>query len=321
MSAEQVLRELAASGEASGAALAARLGVTRAAVWKQIERLRGLGVGIDAVAGRGYRLARPLALLDAGTIRAGLSPDARRHLRGLEVHFELDSTNSELLRRPRGAAHGVVCFAEHQLRGRGRRGRAWQSPLGANLCVSFGWRFDGGAAALSGLSLAVGVAAVEALERMQVEGVALKWPNDLVAGGRKLGGVLIELGGEMAGPCDAVVGIGLNVAMPRAAAAAIDQPWTDVATLAPSVARGALAAALVDAMLPALACFERDGYAAFRAAYDRADALRGVPVTVDAGRERVAGVALGVDERGLLRVRVGDAERRYASGEVSVRAA
>ena len=321
MSAERVLRELAASGDMSGAALAARLGVTRAAVWKQIERLRELGVEIDAAAGRGYRLAKPLALLDADAIRAALSPEALRHLRALEVHFELDSTNSELLRRPRGDAHGVACFAEHQLRGRGRRGRAWQSPLGANLYASFGWRFDGGAAALAGLSLAVGVAVVQALERVQVPGVALKWPNDLVANGRKLGGVLIELGGEIGGPCDAVIGVGLNVAMPRTSAAAIDQPWTDVAALAPSVARGALAAALVDALLPALARFERDGYAAFRDAYDRVDALRGAPVTVDAGRERVAGVALGVDEGGLLRVRVDGTERRYASGEVSVRAA
>ncbi len=320
MSAGRVLQALAADGELSGTALAARLGITRAAVWKQVERLRALGVAIEAERGRGYRLERPLELLDADRIVASLSPAARTVLRGIEIHFELDSTNAALLRRAPGDAHGRVCLAEHQMAGRGRRGRTWQSPLAANLYASFGWRFEGGAAALAGLSLAVGVVVRETLARSGVPGVALKWPNDLVAHGRKLGGILIELGGEIAGPCDAVIGIGINVAMPRGAGSAIGQPWIDVAALAPNATRGALAAALVDLLLPALERFEHYGFASFRAAYESADALCGRPIVLELGRERVEGEALGVDADGALRVRVAGAERRYASGEVSVRA-
>ena len=320
MSAERVLRALAA-GERSGAALARELGVTRAAVWKSVDRLRALGVEIEAAAGRGYRLARALELLDAGAIESALSPAARALSRGVEVAFDLDSTSSALLALPPGEAHARVLFAEHQRAGRGRRGRSWRSPLAANLYASFGWRYERGPAALSGLSLALGVAAVEALARCGVAGVGLKWPNDLVVAGRKLGGILVELGGEIGGPCDVVAGIGLNVAMPRRDEAAIDQPWIDAATIAPSVSRGALAAALADAVLLALDRYAREGYAAFRDAYARADALRGAPVRVLLGADVVEGDALGTDEAGLLRVRVDGVERRYASGEVSVRAA
>ena len=320
MSAERVLRALAA-GERSGAALARELGVTRSAVWKSVEGLRALGIEVEASAGRGYRLARPLELLDADAIAASLSPRARDLLRALDVVFDLDSTSSTLLALAPGDAHGRVLFAEHQRAGRGRRGRAWHSPLGANLYVSFGWRFERGPAALTGLSLALGVATHDALARCGVEGVALKWPNDLVVGPRKLGGILVELGGELGGPCDVVAGIGLNVAMPHRAARSIEQPWIDVATLSPQVSRAALAAALADSVLLALDRYARDGYAAFRDAYARADALRGAEVRVLLGSESVEGRALGTDEAGLLRVCVDGVERRYASGEVSVRAA
>ncbi|HVF34036.1 MAG TPA: biotin--[acetyl-CoA-carboxylase] ligase [Candidatus Saccharimonadia bacterium] len=319
MSAERVLRALGAGTELSGAALAQHLSVTRAAIWKQVMRLRALGVPVEAVAGRGYRLARPVELLDAARIEAGLGAGARSCARGVTVAFELDSTNSELLRRPPGTAHGEVCLAEYQHGGRGRRGRRWHSPLAANLYGSVGWRFESGAAALGGLSLAVGVAALRALERCGVTGVELKWPNDLVAGGDKLGGVLIELGGEITGPCDAVIGVGINVAMPPCTADAIDQPWTDVATLAPGTTREALAIALFDELLPALSRYERDGFAPFRAAFERADALRGREIRLDPGRGVLAGTALGVDEHGLLRVLVDGIEQRFASGEASLR--
>lgn len=320
MSAERVLRELAGGTGLSGAVLAQRLGVTRTAIWKDVERLRALGVAVDAVAGRGYRLARPVELLDARRIAAGLGSDARALLRGIEVAFELDSTSTELLRAAPGSAHGRVLFAECQHGGRGRRGRRWHSPLAANLYLSIGWRFDAGAAALGGASLAIGVAAVEALERCGVHGVRLKWPNDLVVDGRKLGGILVELGGEIDGPCDAVVGIGVDFAMPPAAGAAIGQPWTDVASIAPEVSREALAIALVDSMLRALVRYERDGFPPYRAAFERVDALRGREIELSTGREPVTGTALGIDEHGLLRVLVDGVERRFASGEASVRA-
>lgn len=325
MSLEATLAAFAADGDLSGAALAQRLGVTRAAVWKHVEQLRALGVEIDAVAGRGYRLATPIELLDAGTLSREVARQAPGLARSLEVALTIDSTSSALLRalaeRGGEALHGCVLLAEHQAAGRGRRGRAWQSPLAASLYASIAWRFERGAAALAGLSLAAGVAVVEALHAHGIVDAALKWPNDVVARGRKLGGLLIELGGEIGGPSDAVLGLGLNGALPARAGAAIDQPWIDLATLAPGFSRGAIAASVIAAVLRASAQFDAEGFAPFRAAYARHDALRGRAVVVHAGKASIEGVARGIDDDGLLLVRVGDATRRYASGEVSVRPA
>src|SRR5690606_6599169 len=215
--------------------LAARLGVSRAAVWKQIRRLRELGLPVEARAGQGYRLAGPVELLDAARISDELGAAGRRRLGDLAVHWQIDSTSSELLRRaatdPRD---GLACLAEVQSAGRGRRGRAWRTPLGGGLALSLLKRFDDGMGALGGLSLVAGVAAVRALADCGIAGVGLKWPNDLYAQGRKLGGILVELGGDATGPCHAVIGIGLNLRI-DAETASIDQPWIDLATLAGGV--------------------------------------------------------------------------------------
>ena len=323
---ERALLQRLAQGPVSGDALARAAGLTRAAVWKRIEALREAGVEIAAVPGRGYRLAQPLDLLDAEAIRAGLGAAARAELAGLEVAWALDSTNAALLRRPPPARGCAVLLAERQRAGRGRRGRPWVSPLAAHVYLSLGRRYDGGLARLGGLSLAAGVAAAQALAALAVPGVRLKWPNDLVveAGGglRKLGGILVEGGGEAAGQAHAVVGLGLNVRMPAAAAAAIDQPWAELAALAPGMTRNRVVAALLEALLPALAQFDRDGLTAgLRAAYARWDVLAGRPVQVWAGDGTWQGEACGLAPDGALRVRLADGgERCLHAGEVSVRA-
>ena len=222
-----------AQGPASGDALAREAGQTRAAVWKRIRGLRQAGLPIEARPGVGYALAGPVDLLDAGRIRQALPAAVSAGIDTLEVAWSLDSTNSELLRRgPQG--QGVqVLLAERQSGGRGRRGRAWASPLAANLYLSVARGFEGGLARLGGLSLVAGVAVAEALRVLGAVEAGLKWPNDVVVvegdGLRKLGGILVEGGGEHAGPARAVIGIGLNVRMPEAAAVGIDQPWTDCA--------------------------------------------------------------------------------------------
>lgn len=310
------------AGAVSGDALAREAGVTRAAVWKRIEALRAAGVVIEARPGQGYALARPPDLLDAAALRAALSPAVAAGLDALEVAWSLDSTNSELLRRPR-TDRATVLLAERQSAGRGRLGRSWASPLGAQVCLSVRRGFDGGLARLGGLSLVAGVAVAEALRALGFDAVGLKWPNDLVAGGRKLAGLLVEGGGEYAGPVHAVVGIGINVRLPEAAAAAIDQPWTDLARLAPGgdlPARNRIAAAVVDRLLPALDAFDRDGLAPFLPRYAALDALAGRAVGVLDGRGTVAGRALGLASDGGLRVAIeGGGERTFHAGEVSVR--
>lgn len=307
------------AGAVSGDALARGAGVTRAAVWKRIQALREAGVEIEARAGQGYVLRRAPDLLDAAALRAALPAAAGGGT--LEVAWSLDSTNSELLRRPPPASSAVL-LAERQTAGRGRRGRAWISPLGAQVCLSVRRGFDGGLARLGGLSLVAGVAVAEALRALGFGQVGLKWPNDLVAGDRKLAGLLVEGGGEHAGPVHAVVGLGLNVRLPEAAAAAIDQPWTDLARLAGTAAlppRNTIAAAVLAHLLPALETFDREGLAPFLPRYAALDALSGRPVRVLHGSAGVEGEAAGLASDGGLRVATVTGERIFHAGEVSVR--
>lgn len=324
---ERTLLQRLIAGPVSGDALAKAGGQTRAAIWKRIGALREAGVPIEAQAGRGYVLAAPMTLLDAAAIRSELPEMVDVSLAGLEVAWAIDSTNSELLRRLAPDRGALVLLAERQTGGRGRRGREWSSPLAAHLYLSVSRQFGGGLARLGGLSLVAGIAAVEALHQAGFPQVRLKWPNDLVVpdgrGLRKLGGILVEGGGEHGGPARAVIGLGLNVRMPEGAAVAIDQPWCDLAALArPAAApdRNRIAAAVLSRLLPALEEFDSAGLAPFHARYAQLDALAGLPLTVHAPTATLHGTALGLADDGALRVRLDDgAERAFHSGEVSVR--
>jgi len=324
---EKALLLRLARGPVPGDTLAREAGLTRAAVWKRIEALRAAGIAIGARRGRGYALEAPLDLLDAGAIAGALPDGVRAAIHGPEVAWTLDSTNSELLRR-RTPQHGVqVLLAERQSGGRGRLGREWTSPLAANLYLSLARAFDGGLARLGGLGLVAGVAAAEALHALGYDTVRLKWPNDLVVvdagqgGLHKLGGLLVEGGGEHAGPVRAVLGLGLNVRMPAAAVAAIDQPWCDLAALphpAPP-SRNAVAAVLVAHLVPALQQFDRGGLSPFLPRYAALDALAGRMVEVRSGHAAHAGRALGLAADGALRVEVDGVERHVHAGEASLR--
>jgi BirA family biotin operon repressor/biotin-[acetyl-CoA-carboxylase] ligase len=321
VSGERGILQRLIAGPVSGDALAQESGLTRAAMWKRIEALREAGVEIDAQAGRGYALRHPLELLQADDIIGALPPFVRAGLASLEIAWALDSTNSELLRRDT-PAHGVAALiAERQTGGRGRRGKTWASPLAAHLYLSLSRQFSGGLARLGGLSLVAGVAAAEALHESGYAGVRLKWPNDLVVEGRKLGGLLVEGGGEHAGPVRAVIGLGLNVRMPESMAATLDQPWTDLTLLlgtAPS--RNAVAARLLAHLVPALDQFDAEGLAPFLARYARFDALTEREVAVHLAGATQTGIATGIAEDGALRVRIDGEERVFHAGEVSVRA-
>lgn len=319
-----LIGELADGQAHSGSVLAAKLGVTRAAVWKQVERLRELGLDVSAPAGSGYRLAAPVDLLDAKQIARRLAPPARERLGEVAVHWQLDSTSSELLRRAADDSRdAIACLAEIQSQGRGRRGRAWQTPLGGGIALSLLQRFDGGMASLAGLSLVVGIAVVQALEDIGIADVGLKWPNDLVARGAKLAGILVELGGDALGPCRAVIGIGINVRLGARTAAVIDQPWIDLATLADGAApsRNAIVAQVLTRLVAALDRFALEGFAGFADDYARYDVLRDRRVSVLRSDGHSDGIVCGVDARGALRVAFADGERAVDSGEVSIRGA
>lgn len=315
MLARDLVQCLADGAAHSGAALAARFGVTRAAVWKHIEELRAAGLPVEAAAGQGYRLGRPFEPLDAARIVAALAPNLCPP--ALDVQWELASTNTTLLRAAAaGAAAPAVCLAERQSGGRGRRGRQWQSPLG-NVYFSLLWRFDAGMAALSGLSLAVGVAVVQALGDVGATGLGLKWPNDVLLDGAKLAGILVELGGEFLGPCHAVIGIGVNLVPPPVS----DQPVAALAGQGLQPSRNVLVARLIERLAAVLARFEQGGFAALQADYAALDLLRDRALRVSDAQGEREGIGAGVDARGALLLREGVALRRYDSAEITVRAA
>lgn len=305
----------------SGEALGVRLGVTRAAIWKQLRRLETLGLTVHAVRGRGYRLAYPIEFLQSEIIRRGLSPSIQAQLAQIDILSEVDSTNTCLkTRAAQGAASGSVCLAEWQRGGRGRLGRGWVSPFGCNLYLSLLWRFAAGPTTLAGLSLAMGVALARALRPSVKDGLGLKWPNDLQWRGRKLAGILVEIAGESAGPSHAVIGIGINVRMPETASTAIQQPWIDLARIASELpSRNALAVAVLEQLVIALQAFEQHGLPAFLDEWRALDVTSGRSVQLQLPTGIVAGESRGIDETGALVIQVGGELRRYASGEISLR--
>lgn len=329
MQAPQLLALLAAGEPLSGSAMASQAGVTRAAIWKQVESLRARGVPIEARGSAGYCLPWPLQMLDDTRIRAALPADVGAVLGSLEVHWELDSTSSELQRRGAAASDFSVILAETQSAGRGRRGRHWLSPPGMNLYLSCLKRFDSGFSSLSGLSLAVGVIVMRALDQMDVTGAGLKWPNDVLASAEtgldgKLGGILVELSGEYQGPCAATVGIGLNLRLTPDLRAQAGQPACDLASLAGGRPpdRNLAAATLITALVHGLLQFERDGFAGFVDDYARHDLLYGRPVALSSAAGEFSAVANGIDARGALLVRMPDGSMRHIdSADVTVRAA
>lgn len=306
----------------SGTVLGDCLGISRSAVWKQLSFLSDLGLQYFSVSGKGYRLSKPLELLDHAKIVACLDSQTKALIGALEIHDQIGSTNTYLteIAHKTAAPSGYVCFAERQTAGRGRRGRQWVSPYGNNIHLSILWHFQQGPAAISGLSLAVGVAVIRALKRYSVDDVGLKWPNDIYCQGKKLGGILIEVSGENEGPCTVVVGLGLNLFLPESETGTITQPWTDLSKIAAgkSILRNTLAGNLLNHITAVLAEYESTGMAAYLDEWRRYDCLSGNEATVFLGQYSFAGIVEGIDENGFLVMRLADGKiRAFASGEVS----
>ncbi len=317
----RVLRLLADGEFHSGEALAGALAVSRASVWNAVRELEAMDLDVYRVRGRGYRFPRALSLLDRAAVERGLGAAAARL--SVEVRDNVTSTNDLVLERAAaGAASGMVIAAEWQSAGRGRRGRAWQAGLAGGLAFSLLWRFARGAGALAGLSLAAGVALARGLNALAGISVGLKWPNDIVAKGGKLGGILIELTGDALGPSAAVIGIGLNVRLSDRVRRAIDQPAADLeSVIDAAIDRNALLARLLVELDRALSQFAEDGFARFRSEWERYHAHQGKTVTLVLSDGRtVRGRASGVAEDGALVLETPGGAKRFHSGEVSLRA-
>ena len=320
-----LLRELSHEHFISGARLAEKYGVSRSAISDALRDASDAGIGIFSLTRKGYRLAAPIELLDVERIRALLGATAKRV--DVEVLADIDSTNSELMRRAiTGAPSGMCLVAELQTAGRGRRGRGWHSALGASLTFSLLWRFDKGVAQLGGLSLVVGLAVLRALHKIGLrdpESAGLKWPNDIVAGGAKLAGVLIETQGDMLGPTTVVIGIGLNVNLSDALKMNIDQPATDVRSLCEQTpSRNRLLACVLQELVIVLDEFRQAGFRPFKSAWQRHHILHGKAVRVLFGDGSAHDATVkDVADDGALIVTVKGKELHVTAGEVSLRVA
>lgn len=302
----------------SGEALGAALGVSRSAVWKQLQALQAeLSLPLHKVRGRGYRLVTPLQLLDADWLNAQVGVP---HWRAC-VMPSVDSTNAEALRLlPAAQALPFYVLAERQTSGRGRRGRTWVSPFGENLYYSLVVRIEGGMRQLEGMSLAVGLALLRVVRGFGVVDAGLKWPNDVLVGERKLAGILLELSGDPADVCHVVIGIGLNVNMLAAEPGVIGQPWTSMrAELGVLLNRNELVGELNRHLSRYLDIQLREGFAALQNEWEADHLWQGRVVALTAGGEPVEGVVLGVDLSGAIRLRVDGVERSFSGGELSLR--
>jgi len=311
------LLNLLADGEFhSGEKIGELLGVSRTSVNNYIKALQEIGLDIYKVPGRGYQSANPIDLLNEKIIRS-LSNNS-----DVKVEQILDSTNQWLLDKIPHLNNGQACIAEYQLAGRGRRGRTWVSPFASHLYFSYYWRFESGIDKLSGLSLLVGIATVNALEKIGIEGVGLKWPNDLYYQGKKLAGILIELNAQANEACHTVIGIGINVRMPPEQAKLIDQPWIDLSSLSnEKVDRNRLSATLISELHNLLPEYEKSGLQPYLKRWFDLDCFLNKPVNVLLADKNKAGICRGIDENGALLLDCDGSTETYIGGEVSLRLA
>jgi len=319
-----ILRLLSDNEFHSGPAIAEALGVSRASVSNALRDVDEAGLTIHKIKRRGYRLLDQVQWLERNTILEHLGDRADKF--NLEVLDTIDSTNSLLLheadnRLSPGDGLIHVVAAELQTKGRGRRGRQWHSGLGVGLAFSVLWRFQQSASFLSGLSLAIGVAIVRALESSGIQGAVLKWPNDVMFNFCKLAGILIELHGDMLGPTVAVIGVGMNLKLSDSVQARIDQGATDIFSISGEMPdRNKLLAELLLNIARVLREFEQSGFAPFKEEWVDRHVCEGKAVTLKlpdgSGQE---GMVHGVSDSGSLLLQTSLGLRSFSGGEISLR--
>lgn len=323
MSNQRTLLEYLADGRFhSGEILARSIGVSRMAIWKQIQALRGYGLDIFSVKRKGYRLSQPVELLEINRIKQSIAAVAGSEINTLEISFKTESTNRYLMNKlPYENIHGYVVLAEYQSAGKGSKDdRRWISPLGGGVYLSIGWHFDAYPNSFTALSLSTGVAVARALHKCGIEGLSLKWPNDIVSGGRKLGGILIESRGITKGHCDIVIGIGINVRLPAQAHEMIGQPYTDLSSLTGSPpSRNSLVASIISETVVMLMDFNRHGFSRFIDEWRELDCFAGKNASLVFSDKILTGRVLGIENNGMLSMLINGRKKQFAGGELSLR--
>ena len=299
----------------SGEQLGERLGMSRAAINKHIQTLRDWGVDVFTVPGKGYSLPEPIQLLDEEVICRQLNQGK------VTVLPVIDSTNQYLLDRIPTLNSGDCCVAEYQQAGRGRRGRKWFSPFGANLYLSMFWRLEQGPAAAIGLSLVIGIVMAEVLHDLGADNVRVKWPNDLYLNDRKLAGILVELTGKTGDAAQIVIGAGLNMVMRQVQADIVNQGWITLQEAGITIDRNTLAVRLIKDLRDSLTLFEQDGLAPFLPRWEKLDNFINRPVKLIIGDKEIFGISRGIDAQGALLLEQDGVLKPWVGGEISLRSA
>lgn len=261
-------------------------------------------------------------MLDADSIRQPISGAPGARLEILEVFSEIESTNSYLLDQPAPPPGRFrVAVADYQTAGRGRMDRTWQSPPSSGLCLSMAYTFRQVPSKLPGLTLALGIGAIEALRGLGITGIGLKWPNDIIAHDGKLGGILTEVRNGASESVTVIAGIGLNVELPAAMQTpdecTVTNKIVDLTNCtAEPPSREKLSVAMIECLFDCMVRFEADGFPPFQEAWQKCDWLFGKQIIVEEPGGRCTGAADGVDDDGALIVRAGDDRRRIISGSV-----
>ncbi|MBV1878705.1 MAG: biotin--[acetyl-CoA-carboxylase] ligase [Pseudomonadales bacterium] len=276
---------------------------------------------LSAILSKGQvKLTEPIELLDAGTIHSHIDANIAAQISSVDIHRRIKSTNTYLMSRINAAGfHGSVCLSESQSAGRGRRGRVWASPFGKNIYLSLGWQMQNQKGALEGLSLVVGLQVAKSLASFGVEGVSVKWPNDIILRDGKLSGILIEMGAPAKGQVRLVIGVGVNLGMNRREAETIDQPWSATGVI-DGMSRNKLCARLITNILKELSQFSKTGFAPYMESWNACNYFLNKPVRILSGEQVVYGLDRGVDERGNLMLETGEGMLAFNAGEVSLRA-
>ncbi|MBM7074141.1 bifunctional biotin--[acetyl-CoA-carboxylase] ligase/biotin operon repressor BirA [Shewanella sp. 202IG2-18] len=297
----------------SGEALAKQLDVSRATISNHVDALEQAGVGIYSVKGKGYKLEKPVPLIDGDVLVHKIDDRC--------FYFdEIDSTNSFILKHAEELKSGDICIAEYQSAGRGRRGRKWASPYGSHLYASMLWQFPQGMAQAMGLSLVVGCSLASVLKKLGLDDVAVKWPNDVYLEGKKLAGILVEMSGQADGECNVVIGIGVNLSMPTTAAEQIDQPWADIVSQQALPDKTEFAIALHQQLKADIQQFEQSGLPAFIERWQKVDLYCDQPIKLLMADNVTEGICRGIDTQGALLLEVDGEVKAFVGGEISVRA-
>ncbi|MCA6918019.1 bifunctional biotin--[acetyl-CoA-carboxylase] ligase/biotin operon repressor BirA [Pectobacterium versatile] len=299
----------------SGELLGEMMGMSRAAINKHIQTIRDWGIDVFTVTGKGYSLPAPMQLLDADVILKHL-PEG-----GVTVLPVVDSTNQYILERLDTLSSGYACLAEYQQSGRGRRGRQWFSPFGANLYLSLYWRLEQGPAAAVGVSLVIGIVMAEVLHKLGADGVRVKWPNDLYLKDRKLAGILVELTGKTGDAANLVIGAGINLQMREPAPDTINQGWINLQEAGIEINRNTLASTLISELRSALVIFELQGLEPFISRWEKLDNYFNRPVRLIIGNREIHGIDRGIDRQGALLLESDGLITPYIGGEISLRGA